>query len=68
LNLGSAVVALIDYGDACYTAYVCNLAICMAYCMLLNKDRYLDVAKEVFQGKQPKESHFTNERRMNISQ
>lgn len=48
----NAVVALIDYGDACYTAYVCNLAICMAYCMLLNQERYLDVAKEVLHGYQ----------------
>lgn len=49
-KLENAVVALIDYGDACFTAYVCNLAICMAYCMLLNKKRCLEVAKQVFLG------------------
>ncbi|KAL6053257.1 hydroxylysine kinase-like [Balamuthia mandrillaris] len=35
---GSAVKAIIDYGDACHTFHVCNLAIAMAYCMLFKED------------------------------
>ncbi|KAL6066155.1 Hydroxylysine kinase [Balamuthia mandrillaris] len=35
---GSTVKAIIDYGDACHTFHVCNLAIAMAYCMLFKED------------------------------
>lgn len=47
---GDAVTGVIDFGDIIYSATVFEIGICVAYCMMLDTNNVMKVAKTVLKG------------------